>query len=201
MKKLILSMLIALSLFSNAQTVTDSNFFIDYSPTENTGRLSWLYAIDGVYQTPKIIQEFYDSTSIAFKSLSALKVSNNSNTRLVGIDSDGKLQPYTISTLPFKSSSYVPVISDVTGLQTSLNSKIEGDKGSATLSGTSMQTAYTITHGLSYTPSMVFIQPSSSDAAALSWISNITSTSFTVNFQSVPAIGTNNISFNWISYK
>lgn len=78
---------------------------------------------------------------------------------------------------------------------------LQGNLGSATVSGTLLQTAYVITHGLSYTPTAVFIQPKSANASALSYVSNITSTQFTVNFLSVPIIGTNNISFNWVAYK
>lgn len=73
--------------------------------------------------------------------------------------------------------------------------------GSSTVSGTLLQTAYVITHGLSYTPSSVYIQPKSANAAALSWVTNITSTNFTITFLSVPILGTNNISFNWVAYK
>lgn len=72
--------------------------------------------------------------------------------------------------------------------------------GTATVSGTILQTQYTITHGLGYTPSKVFIQPKSSNAAVPSWVDNITSTTFRVTFSSVPVIGTNNISFDWQAY-
>lgn len=78
---------------------------------------------------------------------------------------------------------------------------LQADKGTATVSGTLLQTQYTITHGLSYTPSSVFIQAKSSNASALSFVDNITSTTFRITFLSVPIIGTNNISFNWISYR
>lgn len=81
------------------------------------------------------------------------------------------------------------------------SNQVAAKRGTATISGTLLQTQYTITHALGYTPTMIFIQPKSANAAALSWVDNITSTTFRITFLSVPIIGTNNISFNWIAYK
>ena len=74
-------------------------------------------------------------------------------------------------------------------------------KGSNTLSGAVLQTAYVINHGLPFTPLQVYIQARSANAAVPSWVSNINSTSFTVNFASVPILGTNNITIDWLVIK
>lgn len=78
---------------------------------------------------------------------------------------------------------------------------IQGTKGTSTISGVSLQTAYVITHGLSYTPSQIYIQSTTLAGAALNYVSTITGTTFTVNFAVAPSIGTNNISFYWTAYK
>jgi len=69
------------------------------------------------------------------------------------------------------------------------------------LSGLALQTAYVINHGLPFTPLQVYIQARSSNAAVPSWVSAINSTSFTVNFASVPILGTNNIIIDWLVIK
>lgn len=76
-------------------------------------------------------------------------------------------------------------------------------KGSVVMSGVALQTAYpiTFTTALPFIPSMVVIQPTSINAAALSWVSNKSTTGFTVNFLSVPILGTNNITFDYIVIK
>lgn len=74
-------------------------------------------------------------------------------------------------------------------------------KGTNTLSGAVLQTAYVINHGLPFTPLQVYIQARSSNAAVPSWVSNINATSFTVNFASVPILGTNNIIIDWLVIK
>lgn len=76
-------------------------------------------------------------------------------------------------------------------------------KGTYTFSGITLQTAYTVSYGsaLPYTPVQIIIQPMSANAAALSYISNITNTGFTVNFITAPVIGTNNITFSWLAIK
>lgn len=74
-------------------------------------------------------------------------------------------------------------------------------KNQSTVSGLALTTAYTINHGLPFTPIQVYIQPRSSNAAVPSWVSNINATSFTVNFASVPILGTSNIVFDWLVIK
>jgi len=76
-------------------------------------------------------------------------------------------------------------------------------KGSVIFNGTALQTAYPVTFStaLPYSPSAIFIQPTSINAAALSWVSNKSATGFTVNFLSVPVIGTSNITFDYIVIK
>lgn len=76
-------------------------------------------------------------------------------------------------------------------------------KGSRTLSGAVLQTAYTVNYDavLPFTPITVIIIPRSANAAVPSWVSSITNTGFTVNFSSVPILGTNNIVLDFIVVK
>lgn len=77
----------------------------------------------------------------------------------------------------------------------------QGTKGTSTFSGLTLVTTYTVSHGLGYTPSQIILQPRSANAAALNWTSNYTSTTFRVNFLTIPVIGTNNITFDWLALK
>lgn len=106
------------------------------------------------------------------------------------------------------SSFQLPFIDEIDAKTWSINAStissitnVAGNRGSAIVSGALLQTQYTITHSLGYTPTMIFIQPKSANAAVPSWVDNITSTTFRITFASVPVLGTNNISFNWIAYK
>ena len=76
-------------------------------------------------------------------------------------------------------------------------------KGTKTLSGTILQTAYNINYDtpLPAIPAMIVVQPYSSNAAVPSWVSNVTTTGFTVNFASVPIVGTNNIEIRYLIIK
>jgi len=74
-------------------------------------------------------------------------------------------------------------------------------KGNVTFSSAVLQTAYVVNHGLSFAPNQIYIQARSANAAVPSWVSNITSTSFTVNFASVPILGTNNITIDYLIIK
>lgn len=72
-------------------------------------------------------------------------------------------------------------------------------KGNCIFSGITLTTSYTITHGLGFTPSAILIMPTSSNAAAISYVSAITSTTFTITFLTIPILGTNNISFTYLA--
>lgn len=76
-------------------------------------------------------------------------------------------------------------------------------KGTKTLSGTLLQTAYPIAFDetLPMAPAMVIIQAYSANAAVPSWVSNVTNTGFTANFASVPVVGTNNIVITYLIIK
>jgi len=74
-------------------------------------------------------------------------------------------------------------------------------KGNVTFSATVLNSTYVVNHGLPFTPLHVYIQPRSANAAVPSWVSTITSTSFTVNFASVPILGTNNITIDYLVIK
>ncbi|MES2593153.1 MAG: hypothetical protein V4608_14825 [Bacteroidota bacterium] len=76
-------------------------------------------------------------------------------------------------------------------------------KGIRTVSGLALTTAYNITYDatLPSIPAMITIQAYSANAAVPSWVSNVTTTGFTVNFASVPILGTNNITFTFLIIK
>lgn len=76
-------------------------------------------------------------------------------------------------------------------------------KGSGVLSGAALTTAYTVNYGqtLPFIPLTVIIVPRSQTSAQPSWVSNITNTSFVVNFTTVPVVGTNNLAIDWIVVK
>lgn len=76
-------------------------------------------------------------------------------------------------------------------------------KGSATLSGLVLQAAYPISFGqtLPNIPAIIIVQAYSANAAVPSWVSNVTTTGFTVNFASVPILGTNNIQISYVIIK
>lgn len=76
-------------------------------------------------------------------------------------------------------------------------------KGIRTLSGAALQTAYNISYDspLPIAPAMIIIQAYSANAAVPSWVSNVTTTGFTVNFASVPVLGTNNLIITYLIIK
>lgn len=76
-------------------------------------------------------------------------------------------------------------------------------KGTKTLSGGALQTAYNVTYDtpLPFTPLTIIVNPRSANAAVPSWVSAITNTGFTINFSSVPILGTNNIVIDFIVVK
>lgn len=75
------------------------------------------------------------------------------------------------------------------------------DTGTTTFSGVALTTQYTVTHGLNYTPTSIWIQPKSANAAAVCYTDNYTSTTFRITFITVPVLGTNNITFDWFSLR
>jgi len=74
-------------------------------------------------------------------------------------------------------------------------------KGTITFSALTLTTAYNINHGLPFTPSQVYIQARSPNAAVPSWVSTIDGTKFTVNFASVPLLGTLNLTIDYLIIK
>lgn len=75
--------------------------------------------------------------------------------------------------------------------------------GSATLSGALLTTSYVVPFGttLPFVPITVIPTARTAAAAQPSWISNITNTSFTINFITVPVIGTLNMVIDWVAIK
>jgi hypothetical protein len=76
-------------------------------------------------------------------------------------------------------------------------------KGTAMFGGVSLTTTYTISYPqpFTFTPLTVVTIPRSANAAQLSYVTNITNTSFQVVFLTVPIVGTNNIVFDYIVVK
>ena len=79
-------------------------------------------------------------------------------------------------------------------------------KGSVTFSGLALTTSYAVNYPqgtLPFVPITVLVIPRSANAAALSYIPSggITNTGFTINFLTVPVLGTNNISFDFVVIK
>jgi len=74
------------------------------------------------------------------------------------------------------------------------------NKGTSTFNGTGFVSAFTVTHGLGFTPAQVYVQARTANAAA-NWVTSITSTQFTVNFSTIPLLGTGNIVFDWLLIK
>lgn len=68
--------------------------------------------------------------------------------------------------------------------------------GAATRSGDSAATSFTIAHGLSGTPSVYFVQAASAAAKNISYVT-ADATNLTVNYDTAPPTGTNNINLNW----
>lgn len=104
------------------------------------------------------------------------------------------------STLPDNGMTTIQVTGVTTGrwLRVS-NSNVT--KGSSVFNGELLKTAYVVTHNLGFVPAQVYIQPTSAGAAVISWVSNRTSTTFTVNFLNVLNVGVNNITFDWLVIK
>jgi len=74
-------------------------------------------------------------------------------------------------------------------------------RGTVTFSALSLTSSYMIAHGIGFIPAQVYIQAKSPNAAVNSWVNNINATTFTVNFASVPVLGTNNITIDWQAFK
>lgn len=69
--------------------------------------------------------------------------------------------------------------------------------GDATFSGDGSQTTFSIAHGLDSAPSEYEVQPTSAEAAAEHYVSNVDGTNIDVTFTTAPASGTDNVTFNW----
>jgi len=81
-------------------------------------------------------------------------------------------------------------------------------KGSTTFSGALLTTSYTVnyvingvTTVLPFVPAQIYLQPRTQAAAQPSWITNITSSGFTVNYTTVPIVGTLNIVNDYLVIK
>lgn len=76
-------------------------------------------------------------------------------------------------------------------------------KNIVTFSGVTLQTQYQINFSgtLPFTPALVLTQPYSQNAAAFSYVDNVTATGFRINFLTVPAVGTLNLTFGYLIIK
>lgn len=71
-------------------------------------------------------------------------------------------------------------------------------KGSATKSGDSSTTVFTIAHGMTSTPASAYVVPSSVDALGEYQV-DVDPTNITITYQVAPATGTNNLSYYWMA--
>lgn len=76
-------------------------------------------------------------------------------------------------------------------------------KGNVVLSGTGFATAFNITYAtpLPQAAAMIIVQAYSQTAAQPSWITNSTTTGFTINFTAIPILGTNNLNVYYLVIK
>jgi len=74
--------------------------------------------------------------------------------------------------------------------------------GQVTFSGITLQTTYTVAHGLAFTPSSIHIQARSAGAAStFSHVGVITGTNFQIIFTGIPALGVNNITYDFFAIR
>lgn len=75
-------------------------------------------------------------------------------------------------------------------------------KGSAVFNGTGLLSVFTYTFPIAmpFTPAQVQIQPTSQNAVS-NWVTSKSSTGFSVQFITVPVLGTANITFDWLVIK
>jgi len=75
-------------------------------------------------------------------------------------------------------------------------------KGNSIFSGTGLASSFNVVFpsALPFTPNMVILQAQSANAVR-NWYTNLTNTGFTANFETIPLLGSNNISFGWIVIK
>lgn len=73
---------------------------------------------------------------------------------------------------------------------------------SVTFGGLALTTVYTLNHSQSFTPAQIHIQARNAGAASgISYVQNITSTTFQIVFTSVPILGTLNITFDFVAFR
>jgi hypothetical protein len=71
-------------------------------------------------------------------------------------------------------------------------------KGTATKSGNSSTTVFTIAHGMSSTPVFAAVIPTSTDALG-SYVTTFDATNITITYSVPPATATNNLTFEWFA--
>lgn len=71
------------------------------------------------------------------------------------------------------------------------------NSGTYAANGNASATTFVVTHGGGFTPSQVILTPLKK-ASLGAWVTTKTSTTFTINFDTAPAVGTNNVNFDWI---
>lgn len=108
MKKLLFLFTVLLAVTMKSQTT--NIYALSNSPGFTTGQIDVAMDVYGPF--PVVFLE--DTSAITVFPLRSVFSSDNTNSRLVGIDPAGKLEPYTISALPFKSSSYTPTSGEIT---------------------------------------------------------------------------------------
>lgn len=180
MKQLIL-LLAFLTSFVKAQTLTDSQFLLQQNSPIHKGELSWMHQYDyGDYIFSPLL--IIDSTSIRVLSLDNTETNNNNNTRLVGLTTDGTLQPFEVSAISATTQTLVGSngITVASGVNTFTVSK---SKRQETYSGTTNSSGvYTVTFGTSYSVAPN-IQANIVGGTANQFlvITSVSTTGFTVN--------------------
>ncbi len=110
-KTKLLLLLLLLTTLIKAQTpaITESQFFLNVIDPLHVGHLSWFHQYDfGTYYMSDIA--VFDSTSFRVPSLDNTETNNNTNTRLIGLSSNGTFEPYEVNALPYKPSTYTPTL-------------------------------------------------------------------------------------------
>lgn len=199
MKKLLILIVLSLSFNcysqrGNWQVFYNQDTFVEGELTLNADTFN----SDWIYQKTYIRQEIVDVTSwtsyipkMIYKNI-APELMDIVPTKIAGLNED--------SMLCFSDPSLIPItsgqVTDALGF-----TPLQIVKGTATFSGTALQTSYTITHGFGFTPTSLWIQAKSTNASVNSYTGNYTSTTFDVKFNSVPFLGTNNLSIDYWGVK
>jgi hypothetical protein len=101
----------------------------------------------------------------------------------------------------YSGPSIAPNSPALTGLPTINGAPVRGSaRGAAVFTGTGVQTAFLIPHGLGVVPSSVSCEAGSTVATALMGVTALDATNITVTFLVAPAAGAGNITLYWAAF-